>query len=49
MVVYGGGIMRRVGRRLRLAIDADYYRRLSPLIAREYDGLRVAGSVLQQF
>lgn len=43
---WGGGIGYRVGETLRLGLDANYYRRQAPaVVGRDYEGLRVGGSV----
>jgi hypothetical protein len=40
----GGGVGCLLGSSVRVGVDVAYYRRNSPLAAREYDGLRVGGS-----
>jgi hypothetical protein len=43
---YGGGLGYRVGRTFRVGVNADYYRRLSPVAGvRDYTGFRVGMSI----
>jgi hypothetical protein len=49
LVYYGGGLIRRFSRQLHVSVDADYYRRLSPTVFREYSGLRISSSVVREF
>jgi hypothetical protein len=49
VVFYGGGFFHRIGHDLRISIDLDYYRRLSPLVSRVYSGLRGGSSVVYGF
>jgi hypothetical protein len=49
VVIYGGGFFHKIGRNLRVNIDLDHYRRLSPVISRVYRGLRGGSSVVYEF
>ena len=40
----GGGVGYTLGNSVRVGVDLAYYKRSSPLVLREYDGLRVGGS-----
>jgi hypothetical protein len=47
--VYGGGIVKKFGRRLRMESSVDYYRRSSPLAFRTYNGLQVNNTFVHGF
>ena len=43
--MYGAGGFYRIGRRLRVNVNGEYYARRSPLVARDYRGLRSTTSL----
>jgi hypothetical protein len=49
VMIEGGGVLFKIGRELRVNVNVDYYRRLSPMLLRRYSGLRAGSSVSYGF